>query len=918
MMALENILSQEIVQRLGWTLLHFVWQAAAVALLLAVLLAILRKASANLRYTIACLALGLIVLLPVVTIQLVPVSVFEPPTSVQPAPVVLPPEQVSELHVAEVPVVEPPVHVETVSPAPAMPWRQRAAELLEPALPYVVSGWLIGVLALSIWHLGGWTQLQRLRRKMVKPVDASLRAKLDELAGRLTVRRAVQLTESALVQIPTVVGWLRPVILLPASALTGLSAEQLEAILAHELAHIRRHDYLVNMMQTVIETLGFYHPAVWWVSHKIRTEREHCCDDLAVSISGDRVGYARALASMEEIRSARSELAVAATGGNLFSRIRRLLGKDSTDGSRAGWIPSAITILLIAMIALPITLAVTDQPEDQPGSDIESSLLEGFRSNRDKFKCGVLVWTRTTRRDGFFDDEKLDYAGSFQLWWDGKKVATKYVQDRVVRGPMGGDYRIEKHTGGNVYDGGLLSRRPRFGLYENWFDQIIRWTGINPLDIDIARMKKLKNVSLDFSRVETPEGKQIRLSGKNLKDGASGIRYFDVSRGYNLVRREFYNGQGRLYSQETRKLQQVKGGGWFPVEVDIKSFGAEGKVTLHQRFVLDMERCSFNDPSVIPEGIFKFSTTAEQKQLDEILKKLASGTKDDTSGNDAQIVRDSVESFIAAALDGDDEKAAEYAYPDTAVAAQTKDTREILQGQDIRILGVCIGQWNALTISSVIQADHGRTGSVVFHLKKVIQDKETHWLIDDIDLETIDSIEAQIKRFLERNPQAKTILFKPQRPVITPANPIGEVGLGTALKAKFITRDPKTKRRQSEFGFERLLHKAGDIWEIEKPYMNMYRRNSTCYITADEGQVEVETAAGRTTTQEVTFSSNVVIHIVADGAGGVQESFLYLDNIAFLSDQSLLKTTGPFRFVSKDAQMQGTGLELIWNDQAAR
>lgn len=265
MTALENILSQEIIQRLGWTLLHFVWQAAATALLLAVLLAALRKASANLRYTIACLALGLIVLLPVVTMRIVGISVTQPPVVSQPAPapVVLPTEQIREMPMAEMRVIEKRAEVETVGTVTVVPWRQRTSKQLERALPYVVSGWLLGVFALSLWHLGGWTQLQRLRRKMVRQADASLRAKLDELAERLAVKRAVQLTESALVQIPTVVGWLRPVILLPASALTGLTTEQLEAILAHELAHIRRYDYLVNMLQTIVETLGFYHPAVW-------------------------------------------------------------------------------------------------------------------------------------------------------------------------------------------------------------------------------------------------------------------------------------------------------------------------------------------------------------------------------------------------------------------------------------------------------------------------------------------------------------------------------------------------------------------------------------------------------------------------------------------------------------------------------
>ncbi|MHC4702085.1 MAG: M56 family metallopeptidase, partial [Planctomycetota bacterium] len=281
MTALENILSQEIVQRLGWTLVHFVWQASAVALLLAALMAILRKASANLRYTVACLALALIVLAPIVTIQLVPVSIPGPPVTPPPAPapVVPPTVQVSELPPVEAPTIVPPAAVETAISPPAVgrSRMQRLSERLEPALPHVVSAWLIGVLALSLWHLGGWTQLQRLRRRMVRPVDEPLRARLDELAAKLGVTRAVQLTESALVQIPTVVGWLRPVILLPASALTGLTTEQLDAILAHELAHIRRHDYFVNMLQIIVETLGFYHPAVWWISHKIRTERENCC-----------------------------------------------------------------------------------------------------------------------------------------------------------------------------------------------------------------------------------------------------------------------------------------------------------------------------------------------------------------------------------------------------------------------------------------------------------------------------------------------------------------------------------------------------------------------------------------------------------------------------------------------------------------
>jgi HEAT repeat protein len=146
--------------------------------------------------------------------------------------------------------------------------------------------------------------------------------------------RPVLLLESALVRVPTVIGWLRPFILLPVGALTGLTTRQLEAIIAHELAHIRRHDYLINLLQAVVETLLFYHPAVWWVSRRIRQEREHCCDDLAVAVCGDPLIYARALLEMEQLRAAGPQLAMAANGGLLMNRIQRLVGAQTPHTNR--------------------------------------------------------------------------------------------------------------------------------------------------------------------------------------------------------------------------------------------------------------------------------------------------------------------------------------------------------------------------------------------------------------------------------------------------------------------------------------------------------------------------------------------------------------------------------------------------------
>jgi beta-lactamase regulating signal transducer with metallopeptidase domain len=269
------------------------------------------------------------------------------------------------------PAIEAELPIETIAAAPAIPLKQRIAEALEPNLPYLVMAWLVGVFGLSVWYLGAWTQLRRLRRKMIKPVEESLQRKLKELQAILGVNRAIEFVESALVQSPTVIGRLKPVILLPASVLTGFSTDQIEAILAHELAHIKRCDYLVNMLQTGVEILGFYHPAVWWISKKIRVERENCCDDIAVKVSGDRMEYAKTLASFGNIKAGQSDLAVAASGGSLFQRICRLIQKDSST-VKADWKPSVIAILLIIALLIPTGFALTASSEEKLSDTLNS------------------------------------------------------------------------------------------------------------------------------------------------------------------------------------------------------------------------------------------------------------------------------------------------------------------------------------------------------------------------------------------------------------------------------------------------------------------------------------------------------------------------------------------------------------------
>jgi beta-lactamase regulating signal transducer with metallopeptidase domain/LysM repeat protein len=423
---LENILSREVVHKLGWTLLHSLWQGGVIALLLVVLLRALRKSSANLRYVIACLGLTMIVLLPIVTFCIVPAPATMPDVESVPgfsAPIT---EKLYKVYDTDMSLQRAAEYMQIF---PTISLKQRVMNYYSSALPYIVFSWFIGVLALCFWHLGGLVHLQRLKRQKVNLVDESLKERFLNLTERLKVTRPVKLMESALVQIPTVVGWFRPVILLPASALTGLSREQLEALLAHELAHIQRYDYLVNMFQTLVEILGFFNPAVWWISYTIRMERENCCDDLAVSVCGDKVGYARALTSMEEARLSQGELAVAASGGNLSRRICRLIGKSSGRNNRLGYTPVMISILLIMALMIPTTLALTARRENKDSSSVSPARSDSIKATDAYVAAGDQV--NDYERDTVADLDETDI--KTQILFD-CKIYEVPVDEKFLKG----------------------------------------------------------------------------------------------------------------------------------------------------------------------------------------------------------------------------------------------------------------------------------------------------------------------------------------------------------------------------------------------------------------------------------------------------------------------------------------------------
>ena len=340
-------------QALGWTLLHFVWEGAALAAVLMALLRVFRHEPAQRRYTLACFILAAMPVVFAITLAVIwarrPVAIAAP------------------IHWVAAPPAAGPIEL----PAPRFWWRG-----LLDRLAWLVPAWFAGVTFFYARALAGWAAVRRLRRRGVCAPPTEWQGRLDELAARLRIARPVALLESCLTDTPVLIGYLRPAILLPLGCLTGLTVAQVECILLHELAHVVRHDYVVNLLQSLVEGLLFYHPAVWWVSHVVRTERENCCDDRAVELTGNARAYAATLAALEERRALAPAGALAATGGNLMERIRRLTMESR--GAQASVAPAASAAVLLVIFAAALTALPSKLPGIRHAHRPAPATLAGF------------------------------------------------------------------------------------------------------------------------------------------------------------------------------------------------------------------------------------------------------------------------------------------------------------------------------------------------------------------------------------------------------------------------------------------------------------------------------------------------------------------------------------------------------------
>lgn len=308
-----------LVASIGWTLVEFIWQGALIGCAVALAMTLLRNARAEHRYAVACAGLLLCLLWPAAELAA---------------------RLASTQDLAAQPMAT------FANGLLAGPLNESWRAVFERSLGWIVGTWGVCAVVLGLRMIAGLLWLHRAAA--VEASEPAWQARLDRMAQAAGIARTVRLRIVAGLASPVTFGWWRPVVLVPASLVSGMPPHLLEALLAHELAHIRRHDYLVNLLQNVVEALLFYHPAIWWISGRIRAERELVADTIAARQLGEPRRLALALSELERLQFSTQHLAQAANGGNLMQRIKQLVRPDT---QALNW-KAALPVLGLALAAL--------------------------------------------------------------------------------------------------------------------------------------------------------------------------------------------------------------------------------------------------------------------------------------------------------------------------------------------------------------------------------------------------------------------------------------------------------------------------------------------------------------------------------------------------------------------------------------
>ena len=377
-MLILEFLSQPIWQQLGLTLVHFLWQGLVVAVLIGAFVKAFRLNHGITRYAVYLLAFVVMIACPIVTFTTIDIPTSPDTEFAKEAEST---QVVGSISYTALPAgdILPEADISShVTPRPAatdsIPLSERISDWLHISMPWVLLIWMVGVVILSVRLLMGFIGVYRWRHHL-ESLPERLAQRIASLSEGLGMRGFSRVFISPSVLQAMAVGYLRPMVLLPAAMITQMQPEMLEAVIAHELAHIRRFDLWVNLAQRVTETLLFYHPAVWWLSDCLRNERELCCDELAIKATGERATYASALESVSRTRLITKQPILATGLGQdnkpTLSRVRHILGLATAHRNCPFWLAGLITVLFLVALTIPTALVLSARADEKHGLKTE-------------------------------------------------------------------------------------------------------------------------------------------------------------------------------------------------------------------------------------------------------------------------------------------------------------------------------------------------------------------------------------------------------------------------------------------------------------------------------------------------------------------------------------------------------------------
>ncbi|CAG5073655.1 hypothetical protein DYBT9623_04849 [Dyadobacter sp. CECT 9623] len=347
MKSISTFVSDSVISAFGWTLVHSLWQATALLIISLVAFYVLRKKSASIKYLA-----GVSLLFGQVVASIITFFYYHSKYS-SPLPGLSNTVSLNKSNLNSL-----------AQSGYEFPISLKIQFWLTSHLHELVVCWVIGAAMLLIRFLGGWLFTEKLRAQARVVMDKEWRARLGVIVAKMNIAKSVDFKETSKILTPIVIGTLSPVILVPIGFLSGFSTAQVEAILAHELAHIKRNDYLINLFQSFVEVIFFFHPAIWWLSDRIRAEREHCCDDIALAVCGDKMSLAHALVKVAEWQTApRVAMAFASKKPLLLSRVQRVLGISPKTSRTNGSLP---VLFFLITLAVSISVYAVAQKSEKP------------------------------------------------------------------------------------------------------------------------------------------------------------------------------------------------------------------------------------------------------------------------------------------------------------------------------------------------------------------------------------------------------------------------------------------------------------------------------------------------------------------------------------------------------------------------